>query len=319
MKKTIGIFSILFLSLFSLFCMLTFFACSGNNNNNDNDKFKEYDFYQLKEKDFKIGEKSKYELTALIGHIANQTIEVLDIKEYQTDKYNEEYNGRKCYYVLSETRTIPSVEKVYKIDSKIYSYIDYDTLLPIMVKKETVETNYEDTVEIYFNQNNKTGVYKSHRKINQFPDGIEFEWENEGGLLYLVSAIFYLRGQKLAIDEELTINVFDEKTLSPIENKLVVKKGEPYKGRIASIDILQANEDSEKINSISMRVIDYKGMNWLPVDIRIGFFKLGNKIVKMEGVLSSYKSSAEDEDTVSNNNNSNSNSNINSPSNTVED
>lgn len=284
---------ILFISILS-FLSFAVWSCSGTNNQyeklDNNDVSLSED-----QKHFNIGERSEYELTALIGHIANQTIEVLDIVEYQTDSYNEEYNGRRCYYVLSETRTLPSVEKVYKIDSKIYSYIDYETLLPIKIKKETVETNYEDIVEIYFDQNNKKGVYKSHRKLDQFPDGIDFEWENEGGLLYLVSAIFYIRGQKLAINDEFTINIFDEKALSPLENKLVVERGEPYKGRIGSIEVSQANEESEKINSISMRVIDYKGINWLPVDIRIGFFKLGDRVIKMEGALSFYKSSNSDE------------------------
>jgi hypothetical protein len=210
-------------------------------------------------------------------------LEVIDITDYE---------GTKCYYIKSTTSLIPEIEEQFDYDYEdiIYSYIDYNTLLPVKIVKDVQQGDYIDDIEIYLDQENKTGTYISQRN---HPEGIELSWDVDG-LFYLVSVIYYMRVQDLELDKEYEIHILDEESFQPIDNTVKAVEGEPYK-KVPTIELQQADPNAS-VNSISMRLIDNKGKNYLPVRITIGVMELGDLTVKLEAVISSYTAGGEDSD-----------------------
>ncbi len=266
--------------------ILIFTGCSSNQNNSNNqtnleEQININDQEQMEDEKplypgyFEKGEKISYKLMSFLGHVGNQTLGVLDITEYE---------GTKCYYLKSITSLIPEIEEQFNYDYEdiIYSYVDYKTLLPIKIIKDVQQGDYIDDIEINLDQENKTGMYISQRN---HPEGIELSWE-EDGLFYLLSVIYYMRAQDLQIGSEYVIHLLDEESFQPIDNSVVAVEGEPYK-KVPTIELQQANPNAS-VNSISMRLIDNKGKNYLPVSITIGVMKLGDLTVNLEAVISSY-------------------------------
>jgi len=236
------------------------------------------DSADMLKRSFEKGETITYKLSALIGQIGNQTFEVLDIMDY---------NGVKCYYVKSTTTLLPEIEEQfnYNYEDIIYAYIEYNSMLPIKVIKDINQGSYNDDVEIIFDQKNKKGVYTSQKKS---PEGKELNWENtEGGFFELLSIVYHIRAKDMKVGDEFSISILDEKSFSPITNKVIVKEGEPFKG-VPTLQLSQAEENAN-VNSITMRLMDNKGKNWIPINISIGLMKLGDLTIKLEGSISSYK------------------------------
>ncbi|MFW5799278.1 MAG: DUF3108 domain-containing protein [Spirochaetota bacterium] len=238
---------------------------------------------------FKKGEIITYklwgELSGITAYIGNQTFEVLDIVKIE-DKLH--------YYVKSVTTLLPEIEKQFNYDyeDKLFAYIDVNTMYPRKIIKELKQGDYEDYVEIELNQKEKKGVYKGRKH----PNGKEFNWE-DNGLLDLLSAVYYVRSKELEIDDVFSMFILDEKTFKSLENRVKVVEGEPYKS-VPTRELEQINEIKD-INSIDMRLIEYKDKYWIPVNIKLGI-KLGaNFKVNLEGVISSYNADGNDNNSSS--------------------
>lgn len=227
---------------------------------------------------FNKGEYLLYKLSENGETVALITFDVLNILEYQ---------GSMCYYVRAVIELSEKYTKLFNVNYKdtLYAYIDTETMLPKESMKFARQKNYKDDITIIFDQEAKTGKYISQRNI---PEGKDFSWES-GDLLYMLSAIYYIRAMKdISIDDEISLFMLDEKTLEPFENKLKAIEGDPYKGKLPAIDLVNISDAKGNVNSISMKIIDYKSKFWLPVSIDLSL-KLGSMPLNLTFTISDHK------------------------------
>lgn len=120
-------------------------------------------------------------------------------------------NGRKAYNFNINIKTNSFFSKVYAVDDKVQTYVDFETLLPGPFKLDIRDSGQVKEAKSYFNFDNLTANYWEHRYTEK--NGHEEKKLNWKILPYSqnpFSAIFYMRVFKWTVGQEYMFRVADD-------------------------------------------------------------------------------------------------------------
>lgn len=138
------------------------------NNTNDSDGFR-----SLPNGAFSYGEELHFRLHYGFLNAARVKIKVYDKPAL--------INGRKAYVVEAVGNTISAFDYMFKVRDSFKSYIDQESVAPLLFKKAVQEDKYYDTDEVFFDHPNKK--LRGKKKDMEIPSYIQD----------VVSAMFYAR------------------------------------------------------------------------------------------------------------------------------
>lgn len=102
-------------------------------------------------KEFQPGEKFDYKVNWMGIPIGTASLHVKEIINR---------NGRDLYHVVAQAKTTGFFSKIYFLDDVMQSYIDKQTLLPIIYEEKIHEGKRKSEMAIEFNQTNGVAIYK---------------------------------------------------------------------------------------------------------------------------------------------------------------
>ncbi len=186
--------------------------------------------YKIHPITLKIGEKYYYNIYVLGAKVAAETITI-----------SKETNilSKKCYKIITLIKTTPFISEIYKVEDYIETYIEKNSLLPVLIHTKLHERKWENEIIIKINQEKKFLWYKD-KKINK-----KFYFEHK--LLGLVSILFYLK--KITPEKGEIINLY-------VHNKRKVEK--LITKVISTNEIIKAQINNKKKK---FKVFHYKTIN----------------------------------------------------------
>ena len=224
---------------------------------------------------FKKGETIKYSIHVGNILVGNQTM------KYYGYKY---YNGEKYHFAKADTISEEYIRKTYNyiLRDIMWTYMDTETMLPVIVKKSINEGSWKDRVLIKFNHIKKKGKYYNKRNIK----GKRFKWRNR--ILEVLSMIYYIRSRDLKPGNVFTFEYLDEKTFKAQKTVVRIKRGKPVKQGGRVYRTIEAYQKSSKIAK-EIRVIMIDNKKRVPIKIVIGAFKVAGYTINIVGDLIEYK------------------------------
>ena len=153
---------------------------------------------------FSTGEKLEYKIYASGFSVGHQTIEVYGTKRV---------NGRNVWVIKGRSKTSPFLSIFYRLDDKWEVFIDKETLLPIIVKKDVLEGKRKDYLIYRIDQNKKLVVIsnRSGKKIK------EIKYKNK--LFDLFSLIYYFRSRPEMFGSDFVFDFLEEKSVRTVHFK----------------------------------------------------------------------------------------------------
>lgn len=152
---------------------------------NDKNKPPKFTKEQI-ERAYPVGEKLTYDVSWKGIHAGTAVLEVHD---------KVRYKGRECFRLRSYTRSARAVSLVYKVDDRLQTYVDAETLEPLRSDKRLREGSHKrdeyvvysaaDRTAKYYKKKDGKFVLRRHHK--NVPYGVQ------GAL----SSIYFLRSMKL--------------------------------------------------------------------------------------------------------------------------
>ncbi len=143
-------------------------------------------------KAYSKGEKLTYSVKYGFIAAGEAVMEVEDIVEEQ---------GRQCYHITSKARTGKAFSPFFKVDDKLETYIDVDSLYTWRFEKHLREGGFKADEQVFFDQYNHEAIY---------PTGIEAKYElrvdipprvqDALSILYYTRAADLIPGQDVYID-----------------------------------------------------------------------------------------------------------------------
>jgi len=134
---------------------------------------------------FRVGEKVTHEVSYLAATAGTLTLAVNPFAVV---------NGRKAYNFNINIKTNSFFSKVYAVDDKVQTYVDYETLLPGPFKLDIRDSGQVKEAKSYFNFDQLTAHYWEHRYTEK--NGHEekkLSWKILPYSQNPFSAIFYMR------------------------------------------------------------------------------------------------------------------------------
>lgn len=124
----------------------------------------------------------------------------LEVKEIVT------INGRKAYHIKAEGHTNKVLSKFYPIHDIVHSYLDVETLMPLVFEKDQKEGSYRAKERVTFDHERSVAVYES------LLNGSRKEITLPNHFHDLVSAIYWFRSLELIPGSIITASLYsDEK------------------------------------------------------------------------------------------------------------
>ena len=153
---------------------------------------------------FSGGEKIEYKIYASGFSVGYQTIEVVGI---------DRVNGKDVWVIKGRSKTTPLLSLFYRLDDRWVVYIDKDTLLPLIVKKNVLEGRRKDYLIYNIKQNQKLVIIsdKSGKKIK------EIKYKNK--LFDLFSLIYYFRAKPESFKSDFIFDFLEEKSVRTVHFK----------------------------------------------------------------------------------------------------
>ncbi|MEQ1721934.1 MAG: DUF3108 domain-containing protein [Pseudobdellovibrio sp.] len=151
---------------------------------------------------FKVGERVTHEVTYL-GATAGELI--LSVKPFAT------VNGRKNYNFFIDIKSTSFFSKIFAVDDKVQTYVDYDNLLPGVFKLDIKDSAQVKEAKSYFDFETLRANYWEHKYTEA--GGHEEKKLNWAILPYSqnpFSAIFYMRVFKWTVGKQYSFRVADD-------------------------------------------------------------------------------------------------------------
>lgn len=151
---------------------------------------------------FRVGETITHDVTYL-GATAGQL--VFKVNPFAV------VNGKKSYNFLIELKSTSFFSKMFAVDDKVQTFVDYETLVPHVFKLDIRDSGQVKEAQAYFDVENLKADYWEHRYTEK--DGHEEKKLNWSILPYSqnpFSAIFYMRIFKFIVGREYSIGVADD-------------------------------------------------------------------------------------------------------------
>jgi len=132
---------------------------------------------------FISGEKLSFKVAFSSALTGNITAGNASLKVYYKKEFIE---NNSCYHIVAEGGTSGFVEFFYNINEKFESYVDDETILPLLFTRRTRENNYKRDDTVRFNHDKQT-AQSSRKKISITPNTRD-----------VVSAFYYARMQDIS-------------------------------------------------------------------------------------------------------------------------
>ena len=170
--------SIVFLVIAALLCL------------HDSSGAEQFVWREVENKAFKVGEYNRYVLRWGLIHGGYSTMEISSV---------EQVNGRQSYHIISKTRSNSFFDTFYKVRDLNQSWMDVASLCSHRFSKNIREGGYRKKKRMeYDHVNRKVAIFKK----NQVVDG-----EITPFIQDVLSALYYVRVEKLEIGNEISIDV----------------------------------------------------------------------------------------------------------------
>jgi len=115
-------------------------------------------------------------------------------------------NGRRVYHIVATAKSTPVISKIYKVEDKISTYLDVESLYPVRFEKKQREGGYRSDEYTDFDQEKGKATYFSRlnnkKKIFHIPEKVHDP----------LSSMYYFRLQDVDVGKSIFANVnVDEK------------------------------------------------------------------------------------------------------------
>lgn len=124
------------------------------------------------------------------------------------------YNGNLCYRILNETASNSFVDKFYKVRDTSFSYMDADGLFAHYFRKSLNEGSYHSHREVEFDYDAMEARYRKDAEKVDTNAIVPFAQD-------ILSAMYYLRTQKLEVGDTWTIPTVPGDTLTNLLVKVL--------------------------------------------------------------------------------------------------
>jgi hypothetical protein len=148
------------------------------------------------EKAYPVGERLTYDVSWAGIHAGTAVMEVND---------KVRYKGRECFRIRSYTTSAGAISAIYKVDDKLQTYVDAETLEPARSDKRLSEGGYSKEEYVIYSAADRTAKYykKSDGKYELRREHTEVPCAVQGAL----SSIYYIRTLDLELGKSYEIYV----------------------------------------------------------------------------------------------------------------
>jgi len=151
---------------------------------------------------FRVGESVTHDVKYL-GATAGQM--VLKVNPFAV------VNGKKSYNFVIELKSTSFFSKVFAVDDKVQTFVDYDTLVPHVFKLDIRDSGQVKEAQAYYNAETLTADYWEHRYTEKHGhEEKKLSWSILPYSQNPFSAIFYMRVFKFTVGREYHISVADD-------------------------------------------------------------------------------------------------------------
>ena len=127
----------------------------------------------------------------------------------------EEIDGRKIYHIITQTRSNPSIDLIYKVRNKTESFVDFHGFYTLKFVKEQNEAGYFSKDYVLFDHKNNLWYYLIDNTTGYIPTFVQD----------VVSALYWLRLQNIELGKSYIIDVWVGKVVYPmVVDVLEIKK-----------------------------------------------------------------------------------------------
>lgn len=192
------------------------------------------------------------------------------LKGYQT------IAGQKLLYAVADTKSLPEIQSTfnYSLHDVIHVWMDPETLLPVLIKKDIQEGRWLDKITIEMDQTAKTAIYYDKR----LPGGKRYTLP--GPTLDLLSIIYYIRSLALKAGDRVTMHYFDEKK-GVLKTDIAVTQDRPLKAGNRLIPTLLYTQKSG--HGVRVRVTGDRMR--IPLSITVATFEVYGYKIDIVGTL----------------------------------
>jgi hypothetical protein len=138
------------------------------------------------ERAYPVGEKLTYDVSWKGIHAGTAVLEVCD---------KVKYKGRECFRIRSYTTSAKAVSLVYKVDDRLQTYVDAETLEPLRSDKRLREGSHKRDEYVIYSPSDRTADYYK-KKDGKFVLRRQHK-EVPAGIQGALSSIYFLRSMKL--------------------------------------------------------------------------------------------------------------------------
>lgn len=210
---------------------------------------------------FGPGEKLTYEIHWAFVHAGNAVLEVMP---------DTEMNGVPARHFKATAKTVPWVDKIYKVRDTIESWTDMDVTHSLHYKKDQNEGSYHKKEEVKFNNAAGLSYRWSRGKLKEIlkqPDDV-FD---------SMAILFNFRKAELYRSLEYAANVSDGKVT--VVGKGYVVKEENIETAMGTMRAFRVNLDVSELSGVFKKSKDAELVVWLSADERRLPLKVRSKVV----------------------------------------
>lgn len=129
----------------------------------------------------------------------------IEVKEIVT------INGRSAYHIEAQGHTNKVISKFYPIHDIVHSYLDTESLMPLVFEKDQKEGSYRAKERVTFDHDRSIAIYKSllneSRKEISLPDNFHD----------LISVLYWFRSLPLTPGNLITANLYSDEKIYETE------------------------------------------------------------------------------------------------------
>lgn len=210
---------------------------------------------------FGPGEKLSYEIYWTLVHAGYAELEVLP---------DTEMGGEPARHIRATAKTVPWVDKFYKVRDTIETWTDMDVSYSLRYKKDQNEGSYHKEVDIIFNPG----------------AGLSFRWAR-GKLQHILSqpdnvydplsVLFAFRSEEIHKSMTYTINVSDGK--KTVVGEAYVEDIEDVETSLGVISAYRVKMDIKHLSGVFKKSDDAELYAWISTDERRIPVKMRSKVV----------------------------------------
>ena len=177
---------------------------------------------------FRVGEKVRFSMTYF-----NITAGYMDLMV----KPFVQVNGKKAYHFEVDIKSSTFFNRIYAVDDKATTYLDYETLLPFNLDIRVRESKQIKEIRSFLDNEKLVGSYWEKKVTKEKGEQEKsVKWDIKPYSQNVISAVYYLRAFTLKPGKELAFRVADDGKNYMFKGKVLRK--EKLKTEIGKLDTI---------------------------------------------------------------------------------